>query len=92
MRPVQILESVVRDLRVHEEMCSMVDRVRRIDESSKDTLQRVLEDRGEIVKLFKEYGIKNGEYDYSYHDWQHGRLLKQLVQAIEQRALRTAEG
>lgn len=59
-----------------------IDSVRRADETTGQTLERVLKERAEIVVLLKKGGIVCNDFDFEFKDY--GMLADRVEELIEQ--------
>ena len=64
--PVKALQHVVKLAQERERFIDMFASQRRAHESDFETLDRILQERAFIVKLFEMHQIKHAPHDYSY--------------------------
>jgi len=66
--PLEIFKALVATLEHEQVLNRALDRVRRIDENPRSTLDRLLQERADIVKLLHQLKAVGSAYDYDFKD------------------------
>lgn len=68
MSPLDMLKNVVATIEHERDLRNRIDRVRTIEESTMRTLERVLEERKEIVNLLQQLKVPHESFDFDYKE------------------------
>lgn len=66
--PVAILAAVVKLAEERRELGHLVNMVRKIDETDRETVRRLIDERSHIVELFRDNGIHHDSFDHTYKE------------------------
>ncbi len=66
--PIAALAAVVKSAQERVELGHLVNMVRRIDETDRETIRRLIDERSHIVELFRDNGIQHDSFDHTYKE------------------------
>ncbi len=77
MDPVtDLFKTTLRRLEEYDKLCSLLSRVRRVDETNSATLERLIDERHDLVTLCHALKIEHSPFDSSFKE--SGNIVKKL--------------